>query len=265
MNICLFTQQEITKPLSLRDSRGEHLIKILHKKEGDSFEAGIINGMAGKATITKIQQTQCTSPDGRKSFTEGSLEFTFEPLTDGKPLYPLIMIIGFPRPIQLKRLMRDLAGLGVCEIHLTGTELGEKSYLKSNLASGDEGYQMLLEGTVQAASTHVPLLFKHDSLKECLDYIEENHIQGKDPQLTIQKYALDNITPSGSLYDAVTSTQPDIAIGAIGSERGWTQNERQLMENYGYSRLSMGSRVLRTESAATVAASLILGAMGKLD
>ena len=55
MNICLFSQEEINQPLSVNDERGEHIIKILHKKEGDSFSAGIINGMAGTALINRIE------------------------------------------------------------------------------------------------------------------------------------------------------------------------------------------------------------------
>ena len=114
MNICLFNKDEISLPLDLRDERGEHIVKILHKKEGDTFTAGIIGGQAVTATITKIEG----------SFKEGgSLFFEFKPESDGKPLTKLKMIIGFPRPIQLKRLLRDIAGLGVCEVHLTGTEL----------------------------------------------------------------------------------------------------------------------------------------------
>lgn len=262
MNICLFKEQEIHLPLSLRDPRGEHICKILHKKEGDTFSAGIIDGPSGIATITSIEQQEKTTPDGRKKFMDGEIRFTFEPTGDGKPLYPLIMIIGFPRPIQLKRLMRDLAGLGVCQIHLTGTELGEKSYLKSDLATSDAGYQMLLEGTVQAASTHVPKLFHHETLKECLDFVRDNSLENSpSPSL----FALDNVNACGNLHQAVENSKPQLAVAAIGSERGWTSAERKLLEQYNYQRLSMGSRVLRTETASTVAASLILGSMGFLD
>ena len=141
MNICLFTPQEISMPLKLQDERAQHIIKILHKKEGETFTAGIIGGKAGIAKITSITD---------------SITFTFEPLSDGKPLNNLKMIIGFPRPIQLKRLLRDIAALGVCEVHLTGTELGEKSYLQSTLVEKGNAYKMLLDGTVQAGSTHVP-------------------------------------------------------------------------------------------------------------
>ena len=51
---------------------------------------------------------------------------------------------------------------------------------------------------------------------------------------------------------------------AIGSERGWTEAERDLLEQNGFSLCSMGTRILRTETAATVAASIILDSMGFL-
>lgn len=262
MNICLFTKEEIEKPLSLKDKRAEHIIKILHKKEGDTFSAGIINSKAGKALITKIETKTVTGSDGKKSWTEGELYFDFTEESDGKPLYPLKMIIGFPRPIQLKRLLRDMAGLGVCQVHLTATETGEKSYLKSDLARAEECYKMLLEGTVQAAGTHVPEIFIHQSLKSCLDSIAE----GSDKKTSL--FALDNVRAEDSLCKKLSlfSEEDSLnnAVAAIGSERGWSDAERSLLENYGYVRSSMGSRVLRTETAATVAASLILAKMGRL-
>ena len=264
MNICLFKSDEIGKPLSIRDPRGQHLLKILHKKEGDSFSAGIIGGSSGKAVITRIETREVTSPDGRKSFCNGDIYFTFTPEGDGKPLYPLIMIIGFPRPIQLKRLLRDMAGLGVKEIHLTATELGEKSYLKSDLSSPEACYDMLYEGTVQACSTHIPKIFMHESLRDCINCVKTSY---PDAHLM----ALDNVGSTQGLtqfvHDKISSEsiKDKPCIAAVGSERGWTQNERELLTFNGYIRLSMGQRVLRTETACTVGASLILSAMGYLD
>ena len=52
MNICLFTSEEIKNPLSTADERGQHLIKVLHKKAGESFSAGVIGGKAGKANVS---------------------------------------------------------------------------------------------------------------------------------------------------------------------------------------------------------------------
>ncbi|MBQ5472840.1 MAG: 16S rRNA (uracil(1498)-N(3))-methyltransferase [Treponema sp.] len=243
MNICLFTPEEITKPLSLKDERAKHIIKILHKEVGQTFNAGVINQKAGIATITDI--------------TDTSLSFTFVPQSEGKPLYPLIMIIGFPRPIQLKRLLRDIAALGVSQVHLTGTELGEKSYMQSNLVEHGTAYQMLVDGTVQAASTHVPELFLHKTLKECLASIKTNNSQ--------LKLCLDNINPSGSLNNILQNNAASSYIAAIGSERGWTNTERQLLEESGFIRCGMGPRIMRTETAATVSASIISAHAGWMD
>ncbi len=239
MNICLFSQEEITKPLDVKDERGEHILKILHKKTGDTFTAGILGGKSGTANITDI--------------SDGKIFFTFEPAGDGKPLNPLKMIIGFPRPIQLKRLLRDIAALGVCEVHLTGTELGEKSYMQSTLVEKGNAYKMLLDGTVQAGSTYVPELFLHKSLSECLAFLSDDDV----------RLALDNKNPSMRLQEALqkkAATERKV-IAAIGSERGWTDRERKLLEDNGFIRCGMGERIMRTETAATVAGSIILNYM----
>ncbi len=255
MNICLFDEREILDalPLPANDERALHIKKILKKKVGENFAAGIIGGKAGIATIKKIGEAG--QPD------EGAIYFSFEPRSDGKKLFPLEMIIGFPRPIQLKRLLRDIAALGIRSVHLAGTELGEKSYLKSSLAEKSEVHKMLYDGTVQAGGTHIPQNFIYPSLCECLDNIElaQNQIQ--------IKIALDNINPKSALTKFLKENSPEgkSVIAAIGSERGWTNSERELLESRGFVRLGMGERIMRTETAATVAASVILAQMKCLE
>ncbi len=236
----------------MKAERAQHLIKILHKKEGETFTAGIIGGNSGIATI--------------QSISDEGISFTFNPTGEGKKLFPVKMIIGFPRPIQLKRLLRDVAALGVKEVHLTGTELGEKSYMQSTLVEKGNAYKMLLDGTVQAGSTHVPELFLHQKLSECLDYLED--AASKEHSHHILRLALDNVNPKCSLNAAMKDIpcmdcknpcgEGKTVYAAIGSERGWTNKERQLLEETGYIRCGMGERIMRTETAATVAGSIIL-------
>ena len=289
MNICLFEQEEISKPLNAGDPRAQHIIKVLHKGVGDTFYAGVIGGQAGTATITKID-SQAQDAD--------AIHFTFTPQSDGKPLFPLHMIIGFPRPIQLKRLLRDMAALGVSSVRLCGTELGEKSYLKASLSDPAEVYKMLLDGTVQAASAHVPEPFVYPTLAACLDALASEAAQsaslvivGLDPTIRSQEncsqaknaaalpqsdespksaapllLALDNVKPAQSLGAFLRANPPAgrPVFAAIGSERGWSPAERALLEERGFVRLGMGQRVMRTETACTVSASLILSTMGAL-
>lgn len=274
MNICLFDKDEIKNPLSLKDERAEHILKILHKKVGDTFSSGIINGKSGTAKITNI--------------SGNGISFDFKAEENGKPLFPLKMIIGFPRPIQLKRLLRDIAALGASEIHLTGTELGEKSYMKSNLVERGTAYKMLLDGTVQAASTHIPELFLHKTLKDCLEHIEIEEKENDEKKSQLQtnrrkstndseaaiskplKICLDNINPNESLVSLLERNKNSgngakNFIAAIGNERGWTDKERKILEEHGFVRCGMGSRVMRTETAATVSASVISAYAGFFD
>ena len=252
MNICLFSKEEISHPLPLRDERAQHIIKVLHKKTGDTFTAGVIDGASGVARITAID--------------DNGISFDFTGSGDGKPLTQLEMIIGFPRPIQLKRLLRDIAALGVGRVHLTGTDLGEKSYMQSNLVERGSAYQMLLDGTVQAGSTHVPELCLYKTLDECLEAVTA----GEDGTAASAGVllALDNINPSARLADAVKqagasgTVEGSRVIAAIGSERGWTDRERRLLETKGFVRCGMGERIMRTETAATVAGSIILSELG---
>ncbi|MBO4628825.1 MAG: RsmE family RNA methyltransferase [Treponema sp.] len=249
MNICLFENDEISVPLSFDDKRGSHLLEVLHKKQGDDFTAGIIGGASGVATIT------CIDEAARKIF------FEFKPTGNGKPLNPLKMIVGFPRPIQLRRLLRDVAALGVSELHLTGTELGEKSYMQSDLAQPQAARELLLEGTVQAGSTHVPQVFVHKSLEECLKHMAALR-EPQGPQVA-NLICLDNINPACSLGEVQFSADVPV-VAAIGSERGWTNKERSLLEQTGFIRCGMGERIMRTETAATVAGAIILNSMGVL-
>lgn len=251
MNICLFTSDEINKPLSLKDERSNHLLKILHKKEGDTFDAGIIGGNAGIATISKI--------------TENELYFSFEAKSSGKKLFPLTLIVGFPRPIQLKRLLRDVAGLGVKKVILCGTELTEKSYLDSNVIKDGSAQKMLLDGTVQAASTHVPELVVSKSLKEAIKEAVPQNSNYSIPYNVSSLIALDNKKMTVSLHEFLQKESSTSFVAAIGSERGWTDNEREILLETGFTLCSMGNRVLRTETAATVACSIILDSAGFLN
>jgi RsmE family RNA methyltransferase len=51
---------------------------------------------------------------------------------------------------------------------------------------------------------------------------------------------------------------------AIGPERGWSDRERQLFAAAGFTRLSLGPRALRTETACTAALVLVMEKLGAL-
>ncbi|MDR2193499.1 MAG: 16S rRNA (uracil(1498)-N(3))-methyltransferase [Treponema sp.] len=258
MNIILFEPLEIGKPLSKRDERAVHLLKVLHKQVGDTFEAGIVGGNLGTGLIEGIRL------DG--------IVFSLNLKEPPPPRLPICIGVGFPRPIQLRRLLRDLANLGVEAIDLLGTDLGEKSYRDTKLLTDGGAHAALVEGAVQARDSRIPLVLTYESIDGWLaerpwekdrqsPYVDS----GRDRNLRTSPIlvATDNVRPEGSLSLLNPLGHP--LVIAIGSERGWSDRERAGLESAGFIRLSMGKRALRTETACVAATVLAMEKLGELE
>ncbi|MDR2794071.1 MAG: 16S rRNA (uracil(1498)-N(3))-methyltransferase [Treponema sp.] len=258
MNIILFEPLEIGKPLSKRDERAVHLLKVLHKQVGDTFEAGIIGGDLGTGLIENIK-------------LEG-IVFSLNLKEHPPPRLPICIGVGFPRPIQLRRLLRDLANFGVEAIDLFGTDLGEKSYRDTKLLTDGGAHAALVEGAVQARDSRIPLVFAYESIDAWLserpwekDRQSPYADSGRDRNLRTSSIlvAADNIRPEGALSLLNPLGHP--LVIAVGAERGWSDRERAELENAGFTRLSMGKRTMRTETACVAAAVLAMEKLGELE
>jgi RsmE family RNA methyltransferase len=184
--------------------------------------------------------------------------------------------VGFPRPIQLRRLLRDCASLGLEAVDLMGTELGEKSYRDTNLIQDGGAKAALLEGAVQGRDTRLPHLGVYPALADWLKArpwtrsvspdtasAEAAGAAADSPESAPLLLAADNVRPAGS-FSALEPAGASLAVLAIGAERGWSGREREMLEEAGFTRLSLGSRALRTETACTAAAVLVMSKMGLL-
>ncbi|MDR2159345.1 MAG: RNA methyltransferase [Treponema sp.] len=259
MNLILFEEYELGKSLPRRDERTVHLLKVLRKKPGDSFEAGIVGGGRGTGRI-------------EKTGLDGSLFVSLHIEEEGPPRLPLRVAVGFARPIQIRRLLRDLSNLGVGAIDLVGTDLGEKSYQDTRLMKDGGARAALVEGAVQSRDTIIPSLAVFPALDVWLDerpWDREAEDRGRGtgfspgPRTVPLLVAADNVRPEGAMARISPTRRP--VVLAVGSERGWTDRERDALEAAGFTRLSLGGRALRTETACLAAAVLALEKIGELD
>jgi RsmE family RNA methyltransferase len=247
VNLILFETTELGRPLSRRDPRSVHLVKVLHKKPGDGFDAGILGGCRGTGRIEKIN-------------LDGSIAVSLKVDEEPPPRLPLRVAVGFPRPIQLRRLLRDLSSLGVEAVDILGTDLGEKSYRDARLLRDGGAKEALVEGAVQSRDTTIPVLTVFASLDDWLR--ERPWDRGAAARPGPLLAAADNVRPEGAM--ARLSPMRGPMVLAVGSERGWSDRERDALEDAGFLRLSLGSRALRTETACVAAAVLALEKIGEL-
>lgn len=261
MNMLILDESEPGQPLPRSDRRVQHIHRILKKRAGDEVLAGIADDgqsfLAGQIGMAKIDTW-----DGQQ------MVFSFLADKPALPLHPLTILLGFPRPIQANRILKDLASLGVARIILSGTELGEKSYFQSDFFRNREFRSALLEGAEQAASPRLPTVETAWTLGRALKLLDDS-----SPTKAPARWALDPYRQEGPLGTVLNSApQPTInqepgqnpapLVLAIGSERGWTPTELDLMEAAGFCFAGLGSRILKTETAAIVATALALARLG---
>lgn len=235
MNIILFKEGE--DKLLRGDERFKHIIKVLHLKEKDSFKAGYINGLQGKATI--------------ESMSDEEIRLSFDFNEDKAALYPLTLIIAQVRPICMKRILREAVTLGASKLLLAVSELGEKSYLESSLYKSGEYKEILLDGAMQSGFTGVPDTLILPSI--------DSAIAKDDSDI---KILLDNVIGAEPL-SSMDLRDKSVSL-AIGPERGWSLRERRLLLSAGYKPALLGTRILRTETAVSAGSAVALSRMNLL-
>ena len=231
MNIVLFQDGELDRLLPQEDARARHVLDVIGCKEGDSFDVGLIDGPRGKARIARILQR--------------GLQLDFNFATEVPDLYPVELIVGLPRPPSARRILKDLTTQGVKKMHFVATDKGEKSYLNSRLWAGGEYRRLLQAGAEQAFCTRLPEVNLHESLTDCITNLSYGE------RLALDNYEAD--ASLGSLHCIASSY-----ILAVGAERGWSGGERNALREGDFTLVSLGSRVLKTETACIVGLALVL-------
>lgn len=233
MNLCILDSGDEFQALPVSDRRAQHILRVLRKRKGDRIRAGTSDGRLGYAIIDAISNDEIT--------------LHFFPESLAPPLRPLAVLLGTVRPIQGARIVKDLATLGVASIVFFPTALGEKSYTQSNFYKRKEYIQHALDGAEQAGNPRLPEISIAWSLKKALEAIE--HAEGTKLICHPDIAAL----PLSQIQVEQTPV-----ILAIGTERGWTPDELALFERANFSLCALGSRILKTETAAIAAVSIIL-------
>jgi 16S rRNA (uracil1498-N3)-methyltransferase len=243
MNLILFEADEIGRPLARSDPRAGHLLRVLRRREGDTFDAGLINGPRGKGALTAI------GPDAL------TLAFAWDAAPP--PLDPITLIIGLPRPQTARDILRDATSLGVAAMHFVTTDKGEPGYGRSTLWTGNEWRRHLISGAEQAFVTGLPEVTHRRSLLEVIGGLPDRAFRA----------ALDHYEASEALTrcrlpeDTAGAPRPELVL-AFGPERGWSNAERAALRGSGFVLAHLGSRVLRTETAVVAAVVLVKARLG---
>ena len=210
-----------------------HIKEVLKAKEGDSLTIGEIGGNIGKATIAKITNDKVLLAD---------IELNKKPPTK----LDLTIVLALPRPKVLRRLIMDMTSLGVNRLIIVNSYRSQKSYWQSPLL--DRIDEFIFEGLQQAIDT-IPL--KVELKKRFKPFVEDEFpslLKKNDGAIIAHPYALQ----SWKTYLKENSNTQMPKVLCIGAEGGWIDYEVELLCKYGCRAVSLGERILRTETVVSV-------------
>jgi 16S rRNA (uracil1498-N3)-methyltransferase len=231
MNLLLLeAQQFLSDNRAITSKRqAEHIVKTLKLGLGSSITLGKVNGLIGRGTIAEINA---------HAVTVDAIEFHVVPPAQ----LPITLILGMPRPQMLKRIVQTIATMGVTKLYLVQTHLVEKSFWQSASATDRAIDEHLKLGLEQGFATQLPHVEKYQRFTPFMRDIL--------PDLTENSSNI--IAHPNGLVSCPCHEQNEAITLAIGPEGGFIESEVSLFEEAGFTAASLGSRILKVETAVPV-------------
>lgn len=239
MNLILFTTEETVQPLPRTDPRARHLLDVLQRRVGGTFDAGIRNGPRGKGTLAAIM--------------DDHLHLTFAWGEAPPHPDPVTLVIGLPRPQTARKILREATTVGVAAMHFVATDRGDPAYARSTLWTDGEWERHLVAGAEQAFCTHLPNVTHGQPLADVVAALPA----------TACRLACDNYEAPVPLSGCAPAAGTPVAL-TFGPERGWSAAERTLLRDRGFVFVHLGARVLRVETAVVTALAVLKARQGTM-
>lgn len=208
----------------VRNRRHEHLTRVLRVAAGDEVSVGVVNGKIGVAAVVRVDQSEC----------ELAVDLTGDP----PPPLPVTLVVALPRPKVLNRVVASAASLGVKKLWLLNAWKVEKSYWKSPRLQPENLMLQSLLGLEQAMDTMLPGIQTARFFRA--------FVEAELPRIAADSLRLFAHPLASEMAPRQLSQRATIVVGPEG---GFIPEEVASLEQAGFGGISLGPRVLRTETA----------------
>lgn len=201
----------------------QHIHQHLALVAGDTLKVGI---RSGQRYLTRVLSVSAD-------------KIELEPLESQDPpaKLPVTLIVAMPRPKVLRRLIMDSVSLGVEKIVLIHSYRVDKSYWQSPYLQQLDDYVTL--GLEQAGDTIAPEIEIFKRFKPFVEDVLPQYISTERPAFLAHPYA----------EQKMPFAREQGCTLVIGPEGGFIPYEVDLFVKNGAQAVSLGSRILRTETA----------------
>jgi 16S rRNA (uracil1498-N3)-methyltransferase len=281
MNLILFKRSEISDgdgksiQLESKDPRTKHIFDHLKKCDGDTVTVGIISGRQGNAIVRYDVDNCCQK---RLDFDfDTSVVIDHSSSKDSN--HKIVLVLSMPFPKRLKYLWPQISSMGVTRVCIVRGSLSDSSFAKSSSIT-PKVYRPLIEegmsqgchtkevtvdievedvlsravldklGLTMRGSTSSQLSCTTRDIRIVLDCGDE----ASSLPLPLHRVVMKNIS---DVADTTTLESSNCVVLAIGSERGWTEDEARLFQEAGFHAASLGKSILRVDTAVVAGLGIV--------
>jgi len=212
-----------------------HIKNVLRMKEGDELNV-VIEGDSN--------EYRC----GIDGFTEDRVELTvrFVKENDVELSSKIYLLQGLPKADKLELIIQKSVELGVFEIIPVSLKRSVVKLDEKKAKSKIDRWNGISEAAAkQSKRKIVPAVLKPMTLKEAISYIESQGVSVK-----LVPYELADADSMNVTRELISNIAPGQSIAIlIGPEGGFDEKEIAEAKGAGYSEITLGHRILRTETA----------------
>lgn len=231
MNIVLLHPEDASGKdrWALRDRRARHVREVLGAGVGDAVRVGLRDGPLGTGSIERIDADR--------------VEITAA--LDGPAPEPWVdLVLGVPRPKQIRKLVPQVVALGIRSLSFLRTWRVQRPYLASPLLRPEGLVELIEDGLMQAGRTAWPRV---RTIPRFETYCHEAEARPGDETTRI-------VAVPGAALDLANRRaplSPPITL-VVGPEGGLLPREVDRLVRAGHQALAFGPSTLRTDTACVV-------------
>jgi 16S rRNA (uracil1498-N3)-methyltransferase len=207
---------------SLTGEQAQHLARVLRAQPGQIFDV-VSNGFLHRAEIISVDEREVV--------------FTLHEELEAESALPVHLLMAVFKFDHMEWGIEKATELGAARITPVLARRTEKHLALASAKRVDRWRRIVLEAAKQSRRSDVPVVDEPVALKSALAMVDVG-----------TKLLLAETEQSNTITAALAGAK-DVAL-AIGPEGGWTPEEMALFAENGWKSVTLGTRILRAETAA---------------
>lgn len=212
-----------------------HIKNVLRMKEGEELNV-VIEG--------NPNEYRC----GIDGFTDDRVNLTVRFVKENDVELPskIYLLQGLPKSDKLELIIQKAVELGVYEIVPVSLKRSVVKLDEKKAKSKVERWNSISEAAAKQSKRRVvPKVTGPKTLKEAISYIEGQKVQNRLVPYEMADFDSMNIT-----RELMTNIKPGESVAVlIGPEGGFEESEIEVVKEAGFNVITLGHRILRTETA----------------